>query len=110
MSSSTHENLLDGAAATIDAQEGGCGGNCTCGHNAEAAPELDARLLPHAIRHSAIFGALSSVAPGGSMVLVAPHAPVPLLDQLEAAEPGVWTYTITESAPEEFRVFLTRAA
>jgi len=109
MSSSTPENLLDGAAANT-AEQGGCGGHCTCGENAVEAPELDARLLPPAIRHSAIFGALSSVAQGASMVLIAPHAPVPLLNQLEAAEPGVWTYTITEAGPEEFRVLLTRAA
>lgn len=33
-----------------DVAEGGCGGECGCGHQdqAEAIPELDARVLPHA--------------------------------------------------------------
>ena len=110
MTEPTRQNLLVESEADEASQTGGCGGHCTCGENAVEVPELDARLLPPAIRHASIFGALSSVAPGGSMVVIAPHAPVPLLDQLEAADPGVWTYTITQSAPEDFRVLLTRAA
>ena len=37
---------------------------CTCGHHDEEVPELDVRLIPHAIRHAAVFGALSSIAAG----------------------------------------------
>ena len=85
MSSSTPENLLDGAAANT-AEQGGCGGHCTCGADTEAAPELDVRMIPPAVRHAAIFGALGAIAPGKSIILIAPHAPVPLLNQLEAAE------------------------
>ena len=60
---------------------GGCG--CGCGHEA-ATPELDARTIPHAIRHGAILGALGQVRPGEAMVLIAPHDPLPLLAQVEA--------------------------
>ena len=109
MTDATYPNLLDDADVQDVAEEGGCGGHCSCGEQQDAAPELDARLIPPAIRHASIFGALSAVYPGGSMVLIAPHAPVPLLEQLEAAEPGVWATSITQSGPEEFRVRLTRA-
>jgi len=99
---------LDAAAQDVPATSG-CGGHCTCGEQQDAAPELDARLIPPAVRHAAIFGALSGVRAGGSMVLIAPHAPVPLLEQLDAAEPGVWTTSMSQSGPEEWRVRLTRA-
>lgn len=37
---------------------------CTCGEHDDQLPELDARAIPHAIRHASIFGALDSLAPG----------------------------------------------
>lgn len=60
-------------------RSGGCG--CGCGHET-ATPELDARTIPHAIRHGAILGSISQVKPGESMILIAPHDPVPLLNQV----------------------------
>ena len=54
---------------------------CACGCSDTGVPELDVRTIPHAIRHGVVFGALSSVPVGGSMVLVAPHDPQPLLRQ-----------------------------
>ena len=56
---------------------------CACGDaHSHELPELDARAIPHAIRHASIFGALDSVTSGGGLVLVAPHDPLPLLDQM----------------------------
>ncbi len=109
MTDPTYPNLLDDADVQETAEEGGCGGHCSCGAQEDTAPELDARQIPPAIRHASILGALGAVHPGGSMILIAPHAPVPLLEQIEAAEPGVWTATMAQSAPEEWRVRLTRA-
>ena len=79
-----HEAEVEAAAA------GGCGGHtCTCGEaDAQGFPELDARAVPHKIRHATVFGALAVVTPGGGMVLVAPHDPLPLLSQLEQRSPG----------------------
>jgi uncharacterized protein (DUF2249 family)/iron-sulfur cluster repair protein YtfE (RIC family) len=99
--------------------EGGCGGECGCGHRddgetAEAAgmagklPELDARAVPHAIRHATIFGALGSVGAGGGMVLVAPHDPLPLLAQLEERSPGRFSVDYLERGPEVWRVRFIR--
>ena len=90
---------------------GGCGGECGCGHQDPAGvlPELDARAVPHAIRHATIFGALDSVEAGGGMVLVAPHDPLPLLAQLEQRAPGRFSVDYLEEGPEAWRVRFVRA-
>ena len=71
-------------------------------------PELDARTIPHAIRHATIFGALDAVAPGRSMVLVAPHDPLPLLAQVETRYAGAFTAEYLERGPEAWRLSLAR--
>ena len=109
MTEATPQNLLADEDAQTSTQEGGCGGHCTCGGQSDVAPELDARLIPPAIRHASIFGALGAVLPGDSMVLIAPHEPLPLLEQLAAAQPGEWTSSSSQAGPEEWRVRLTRA-
>lgn len=85
--------------------------SCGCGHqHDDGVPELDARAVPHDIRHATIFGALSAVPEGGRMVLVAPHDPLPLLAQIEAREPGVWGVDYSERGPEAWRLLFTRSA
>lgn len=59
------------------------GHTCNCGESDAGFPVLDARAIPHPIRHASIFGALDSLQPGAGIVLVAPHDPVPLLDQAQ---------------------------
>ena len=101
----------DDAQGTDAASEGGCGGQCGCGEQDPAGvlPELDARAVPHAIRHATIFGALDSVGPGSGMVLVAPHDPLPLLAQLEERSPGLFSIDYLENGPEAWRVRFVRA-
>lgn len=97
------------AAGAPEQASGGCGGHCTCGEtDGPEWPELDARAVPHAIRHATIFGALDSVAPGRAMVLVAPHDPLPLLAQLEQRAPGEFTTEYLERGPEAWRILLSR--
>ncbi len=86
------------------APETGCG----CGGHAEPDPVLDARTIPHAVRHGAIFGAFDAIPPGGSLVLVAPHAPVPLLAQL--AERAPIEVEMLVEGPTEWHVRITRTA
>lgn len=74
----------------------------------DAAPELDVRDVPHAIRHATVFGAVGAVPVAGSLVLVAPHDPLPLLDQLEDREPGAFSVTYDQRGPDAWRVRLTR--
>lgn len=83
-------------------------GGCGCGGHDDAAPVLDVRTIPHAVRHAAVLGAFDAIAPGGSLVLVAPHAPVPLLAQLAQRAPVEVEYLV--EGPTEWHVRVTRAA
>ena len=87
----------------------GCGGTCTCGEkDAPGDVELDARGVPHAIRHATIFGALDSLGAGAALVLVAPHDPLPLLAQLDQRSPGAFDVSYLERGPESWRLRLLR--
>lgn len=87
------------------------GYTCACGEHDEGMPVLDARVVPHAIRHATIFGALDAVRPGGGMVLLAPHDPKPLLAQVEQRTPGLFEVSYLERGPETWRLaFLRRAS
>ena len=81
---------------------------CECGILDEEVPVLDVRAIPHAIRHATVFGALDSLAPGGGLVLVAPHDPLPLLSQIEERTPGQFSVRYLESGPEAWQLVLTR--
>lgn len=90
--------------------ECGCGGECGCGHQHPDAvlPELDAREVPHAIRHATIFGALDCLKTGTGLVLVAPHDPLPLLAQLEQRSPGLFNVDYLQRGPQSWRVRFIR--
>jgi uncharacterized protein (DUF2249 family) len=108
-----HQLLGDASHATAaDADEvsAGCGGHtCSCGEvDGPGYPELDVRSVPHAIRHATIFGALESVRPGAGLELVAPHDPLPLLDQVNQRWPGRFSVTYSERGPEAWRLTLVR--
>ncbi len=62
--------------------EAPAGHGCGCGHDAGQDIVLDVRQIPHAIRHASVLGAFDAIPEGGSIVLVAPHNPIPLLNQL----------------------------
>ncbi len=106
-------DLLGGNDAETAASnaEGGCGGECGCNEQdpAGAFPVLDARAVPHAIRHATIFGALDSVRAGGGLVLVAPHDPLPLLAQVEERSPGLFSIDYLERGPEAWRIRFVRS-
>ncbi|MDP3892394.1 DUF2249 domain-containing protein [Nocardioides sp.] len=94
--------------------EDGCGSTghtCGCAEtDGPASPELDAREIPHAIRHATIFGALDGVQPGAGLVLIAPHDPLPLLAQLEQRAPEAFAVDYLERGPETWRLSLMRLA
>ena len=104
-----HE-LLGGHGHEAEGSEAGHGGHsCTCGEEDVAGyPELDARFVPHAIRHATIFGALDGIQPGGGMILVAPHDPLPLLAQVEQRAPGAFQVEYLERGPEAWRIAFVR--
>ncbi|BEH02561.1 DUF2249 domain-containing protein [Brooklawnia propionicigenes] len=55
---------------------------CSCGCSSASDYELDARTIPHAIRHGAVLGALASLDVGSAIQLIAPHDPKHLLSQI----------------------------
>lgn len=103
-----HELLGGGAHDAHVTSSATDGHTCGC-HEADQAgyPELDARIVPHAIRHATIFGALDAVAVGQGMVLVAPHDPLPLLAQIEQ-RPGAFDVTYLERGPQDWRLQFIR--
>jgi uncharacterized protein (DUF2249 family) len=92
------------AAGSHDGHACGCGESDPVGE----LPELDARVVPHKIRHATVFGALAAVQPGGGLVLVAPHDPLPLLQQIEGRYPGVFSVDYLERGPEAWRLRFLR--
>ena len=90
--------------------QGGCGcGGCGCGGGQVVSlPVLDAREIPPAVRHGAIFGALESLQVGAGVVLVAPHDPLPLLDQLQDREPDAFDIEYVERGPEAWALAFVR--
>jgi uncharacterized protein (DUF2249 family) len=106
-----HDDHADGQHGHAEQAHGQAAGghSCGCGEvDGPGYPELDARAVPHAIRHATIFGALDAVGPGGGMVLVAPHDPLPLIGQIEQRSPGEFTISYLERGPEAWRLQLVR--
>src|SRR5699024_12150866 len=83
--------------------------NLTDTNQEKAIPTLQANLIPHAIRHGAIHGALGTRQVGESLILVAPHNPVPLLREVEAREEKYELEYIKEE-PREYHIKFTRCS
>lgn len=96
-----------GSGADSNSDDHGHSG-CTCAEENEEMPELDVREIPHAIRHATVFGAFDAVPVGGSMILVAPHDPIPLLHQLAERSGGRIAVGYEERGPQAWRLRLTR--
>jgi uncharacterized protein (DUF2249 family) len=85
------------------------GHSCGCGEvDGPGYPELDARAVPHAIRHATVFGALDTVGPGGGLVLIAPHDPLPLLAQVQKRFAGAFAVEYLERGPDRWRLAFVR--
>jgi uncharacterized protein (DUF2249 family) len=81
---------------------------CGCGEHDTDDPVLDVREVPHAIRHATVFGAFDAVSAGGTLVLVAPHDPIPLLHQLRDRTSGPLEINYEQRGPEAWRLRLTK--
>lgn len=81
---------------------------CGCGGHDAALPELDARVIPHAIRHAAIHGVVDSLQPGASFVLVAPHNPLPLLAQIREHHGDSIDVSYVQEGPDAWKLQLLR--
>jgi uncharacterized protein (DUF2249 family)/iron-sulfur cluster repair protein YtfE (RIC family) len=106
-----HDDHDDHVTDDRPAEAGHGGHQCACGgHDDAVLPELDARAIPHAIRHATIFGALEGLRPGAGLLLTADHDPLPLLAQLEQRAPGVFAVDYRESGPDVWSLELVRKA
>jgi uncharacterized protein (DUF2249 family) len=118
-------SLLDGLHDLIgghaEPATGGCGGHggCGCGGDAPGAlsasatvlsidPRLDVRDLPHGQRHDRVLAALDALPADGALVLVAPHAPLPLLAQIDARYGGQMTVDWLQDGPDVWQIRLSR--
>ncbi|OBG15695.1 cation-binding protein [Mycolicibacterium celeriflavum] len=106
-----HVSLADALGGMHELLGGhhGVEGGHRCGCESDAGePVLDVREVPHSIRHATVFGAFDAVPVGASMVLVAPHDPVPLLRQLHDRTSGRISVDYLERGPEAWRLRLAR--
>lgn len=114
--------LLEGMRTLIGGEEsgdaGGCGGACGCGEDARAAggqgavlsidPRLDVRDVPHAQRHARVLAALDALQPDDALVLVAPHAPRPLLAEIDRRYGVGITAEWLQDGPDVWQIRLQR--
>ena len=82
--------------------------SCGCCESDTDDPVLDVREVPHSIRHATVFGAFEAVPVGGALVLVAPHDPIPLLQQLDYLVSGRLEIQYEERGPEAWRLRLIK--
>lgn len=96
------------APAGDPAGAAGHASDCGCPDDGASVPTLDARVIPHAIRHAAVFGVLEALRPGIRVDLLAPHDPLPLLAQIDKRWGEDMEHTYVERGPEAWRLRFTR--
>jgi uncharacterized protein (DUF2249 family) len=111
---SDHGDQSDDAGAEQGCGCGGCG--CDQASDSAAAPvlgvdaRLDVRDVPHSRRHALVLSTVEALPPGEAVVLVASHAPRPVLaeigDRFGAQIQAQWL----QSGPEVWQVRLERLA
>lgn len=110
-----HAGCGCGEAEAHAAGQAGCGcgeadgpAGCGCNEVDVDMPELDVRTVPHAIRHATVIGAFDAIPAGGSLLLIAPHDPLPLLRQLSRRTGGAMAVSYEQRGPEAWHLRLTR--
>ena len=105
----------EGHPAAHAAGHAGCGcgeadgpAGCGCNEVDVDMPELDVRTVPHAIRHATVIGVFDAIPAGGSLLLIAPHDPLPLLRQLSRRTGGAMAVSYEQRGPEAWHLRLTR--
>lgn len=70
--------------------------------------DVDVREIPREFRHARVIGQVTSLVPGETLVIAAPHAPTPLLNQIEQEVAGEFTFDYLLEGPHVWRVQVTR--
>ena len=71
---------------------------------------VDVRSLVPMQRHQKIFELVAQLTPGASFILVNDHDPKPLYYQLEAENPGQFSWTYVEQGPVVWQVEIGKIA
>lgn len=71
---------------------------------------VDVRSLVPMQRHQKIFELVAELTPGASFILVNDHDPKPLYYQLEAENPGQFSWAYVEQGPVVWRVEIGKIA
>lgn len=115
-----HDIIGAAAGAEAGSSSGGCGGGgCGCGGDAAGAADaeapvlgidarIDVRDLPHGERHARILSALDALPDDAALVLVAPHAPLPLLAEIATRYAGRVAGEWLQNGPEVWQIRLHR--
>lgn len=69
---------------------------------------INAPVLPPRVRHQTIFGVFEALPVTHSALLINDHDPKPLIYQLKAEQPDVFSFEYLESGPERFAIKVTR--
>lgn len=108
----------DGAQEAPKAEAAAHGG-CGCGDHGKGTAhvvsqdpavredELVIHSLPKVVRHALLFAAMDNLPLGASLIVVAPHQPVPLFNYLQESESHYRVETI-ETGPVDWRYRITR--
>src|SRR5688572_24942398 len=75
---------------------------------ADAPQVWQRRDVPHGERHARVLAALDALPDGGALVLVAPHAPVPLLAEIESRYAGQVAGHWLQDGPDVWQIRLHR--
>ena len=71
---------------------------------------IDVRTIVPRERHPLIFTTFRSLNGGDAMEIVNDHDPKPLYYQMQAEQPGQFSWDYLENGPETWRVRITRLA
>jgi len=107
------------AAQEAPKAEASAHGGCGCGDHGQGTAhvvsqdpavredELVIHSLPKVVRHALLFAAMDNLPLGASLIVVAPHQPVPLFNYLQESESHYRVETI-ETGPVDWRYRVTR--
>jgi uncharacterized protein (DUF2249 family) len=86
------------------------GHSCGCGERNAELDVIDVRALPHAHRHAMVLAAVGGLRSGAALVLVAPHAPLPMLAEIDRRLPGQIETEWLQEGPDVWQLRLHRVA
>ena len=76
--------------------------------NSDPAVIINAPILPPPVKHQTILSVFDALPQGFTALLINDHDPKPLLYQLEAEQPGVFSINYQEQGPERFAILVTK--